>query len=134
MTAPVSQQRAQVKWAVSFMMPAANTMETLPTDDEPNITLRQAPVRRVAAVRYTGFWREEKYLLHNEKQGKQIKDNRFNVTGDRSGHATINPLQRKRLLITHRRLSFCEPDGLWLSLSCPPFPDCFLHKFIAILR
>jgi len=82
MTAPVSQQRVQGKWAVSFMMPASYTMETLPTPDDPNIKLRQVPVRRVAAVRYSGFWSEEKYLLHKEKLEKWIKDNRFTVTGD----------------------------------------------------
>ena len=82
MTAPVSQQSVQGKWAVSFMMPASYTMETLPTPDDPNITLRQVPARRVAAVRYSGFWSEEKYLLHKEKLEKWINDNRFTVTGE----------------------------------------------------
>ena len=82
MTAPVSQQSVQGKWAVSFMMPASYTMESLPTPDDPNIKLRQVPVRRVAAVWYSGFWSEEKYLLHKEKLEKWIKDNRFTVTGD----------------------------------------------------
>ena len=82
MTAPVSQQSVQGKWAVSFMMPASYTMETLPTPDDPNIKLRQVPARRVAAVRYSGFWSEEKYLLHKEKLEKWIKDNRFTVTGE----------------------------------------------------
>ena len=82
MTAPVSQQSVQGKWAVSFMMPASYTMETLPTPDDPNIKLRQVPARRVAAVRYSGFWSEEKYLLHKEKLEKWIKDNRYTVTGE----------------------------------------------------
>ena len=82
MTAPVSQQRVQGKWAVSFMMPASYTLETLPTPDDPNISLRQVPARRVAAVRYSGFWSEEKYLLHKEKLEKWIKNNRYTVTGE----------------------------------------------------
>lgn len=82
MTAPVSQQRVQGKWAVSFMMPAAFTMATLPTPDDPNITLRQVPARRVAAVRYSGLWSEEKYLRHKEKLEKWITDNRFTVSGE----------------------------------------------------
>jgi len=82
MTAPVSQQSVQGKWAVSFMMPASYTMETLPVPDDPNIKLRQVPARRVAAVRYSGFWSEEKYLLNKEKLGKWIKDNRYTVTGE----------------------------------------------------
>lgn len=82
MTAPVSQQSAQGMWAVSFMMPASYTMETLPTPDDPNIQLRRVPARRVAAVRYSGFWSEEKYLLNKEKLGKWIKNNSFTVTGE----------------------------------------------------
>jgi len=82
MTAPVSQQSIQGKWAVSFMMPASYTMETLPTPDDSNIKLRQVPARRVAVVRYSGFWSEEKYLLQKEKLEKWIIDNRFIVTGD----------------------------------------------------
>ncbi len=82
MTAPVSQQRVQGKWAVSFMMPASYTLESLPVPDDPNISLRQVPARRVAAVRYSGFWSEEKYLLHKEKLEKWIKDNRYTVTGE----------------------------------------------------
>jgi hypothetical protein len=82
MTAPVSQQSVQGKWAVSFTMPASYTMETLPVPNDPNIKLRQVPARRVAAVRYSGFWSDEKYLLHKEKLGKWIKDNRYTVTGE----------------------------------------------------
>ena len=82
MTSPVSQQSAQGKWAVSFMMPASYTMETLPTPDDPNIKLRQVPARRVTAVRYSGFWSEEKYLLNKEKLLKWIKDNRYSVAGE----------------------------------------------------
>lgn len=82
MTAPVSQQRVQGKWAVSFMMPAAFTLETLPIPDDRNITLRQVPARRVAAVRYSGFWSEEKYLLHKNKLEKWIREKRFTVSGE----------------------------------------------------
>jgi hypothetical protein len=62
MTAPVSQQRARDKWAVSFTMPASYTLETLPVPDDPQIVLRQVPARRMAAVRYSGFWSEKNYL------------------------------------------------------------------------
>lgn len=104
MTAPVSQQRVQGKWAVSFMMPASYTMETLPTPDDSNIKLRQVPARRVAAVRYSGLWSEETYLLHKEKLEKWIKDNRFTVTGEPiwaryNGPFTLWFMRRNEILI-----------------------------------
>ncbi len=67
MTAPVAQQRVEDKWAVSFMMPAASTLETLPQPEDPKITLRQVPARRIAAVRYSGFWSEKGYLQHKSE-------------------------------------------------------------------
>jgi len=82
MTAPVSQQRVQGKWAVGFTMPASYTLETLPVPDDAGITLRQVPARRVAAVRYSGFWSEEKYLLNKGKLEAWIRKNRFSVAGD----------------------------------------------------
>jgi hypothetical protein len=82
MTAPVSQQSVAGKWAVSFMMPASYTLETLPIPDDPGITLRPVPARRVAAVRYSGFWSEEKYLLNKEKLEQWIQKNRFTIKGE----------------------------------------------------
>lgn len=43
MTAPVVQQRIQDQWAVSFMMPKASTLSTLPKPLDDRVTLRQVP-------------------------------------------------------------------------------------------
>ena len=82
MTAPVSQEKVEGKWAVSFMMPASYTMETIPVPDDPTIKLRQVPARRIAAVRYSGFWSEEKYLLNKEKLEVWVRDNGLTATGE----------------------------------------------------
>ena len=65
MTAPVGQQAVGERWIVSFMMPAPYTLETLPKPIDPAVTLRAVPARRLAAIRYSGLWREEAYL-HNK--------------------------------------------------------------------
>jgi len=104
MTAPVSQQHVQGKWAVSFMMPAAYTMETLPTPDNPNITLRQVPARRVAAVRYSGFWSEKNYLRYKLELESWIRERGLIIVGD-PVWARYNPpftpwlLRRNEILI-----------------------------------
>jgi effector-binding domain-containing protein len=66
MTAPVGQQRVQDKWAISFMMPASYSLETLPEPIDPKIKLRQVPAHRMATVRYSGFWSEEAYLSNKK--------------------------------------------------------------------
>jgi hypothetical protein len=82
MTAPVGQQRVDAKWAVSFMMPASYTLETLPVPDNSNVRLRQVPARQIAAVRYSGFWSEENYLENKSQLETWINKNKLVIVGD----------------------------------------------------
>ena len=82
MTAPVGQRRVQEKWAVSFMMPASYTLETLPEPEDPNITLRQVPARRMATIRYSGFWSEKGYLRYKLKLESWIHEKGLTIVGD----------------------------------------------------
>jgi effector-binding domain-containing protein len=82
MTAPVGQQPIGDKWVVSFMMPASYTMETLPVPEDPKVKLRQVPGRRMAVVRYTGFWSESGYLKNKLKLKAWIRENEFTAVGD----------------------------------------------------
>jgi len=82
MTAPVGQQRVQEKWAVSFMMPASYTLETLPEPEDPKVTLRQVPARRMAAVRYSGFWSEKNYIRYKLELESWIREKGLTIMGD----------------------------------------------------
>jgi hypothetical protein len=66
MTAPVAQQerpdRGPSTWVIQFMMPPELTLATLPEPLDPAIRFREVPARRVAALRYSGTWSEERYL------------------------------------------------------------------------
>jgi len=82
MTAPVGQQAVEGKWAVSFMMPASYTLETLPVPTDPGVTLRQVAARRLAAVRYSGLWSEKNYLRYKGELESWLRDNGLTVTGE----------------------------------------------------
>lgn len=82
MTAPVGQQRVKETWAVSFMMPASYTLETLPEPENPKVTLRQVPARRMAAIRYSGFWSEKGYLRYKLKLESWIHEKGLTIVGD----------------------------------------------------
>jgi hypothetical protein len=81
MTAPVGQQPVEGGWAVSFTMPASYRVETLPEPDDPGIKLRQVPPRRMAAVRYSGFWSESGYLRNKEALKAWIQKKGLTITG-----------------------------------------------------
>jgi effector-binding domain-containing protein len=82
MTAPVGQRRVQEKWTVSFMMPASYTLKTLPEPEDPNVTLRQVPARRMATVRYSGFWSEKRYLRYKSELESWIQERGLTIVGD----------------------------------------------------
>ena len=82
MTAPVSQQRVQERWAVSFMMPASYTLATLPVPEDPQVTLRQVPARRMAAVRYSGSWSEKGFLRYKAELESWMRAKGLASAGD----------------------------------------------------
>jgi len=82
MTAPVAQRRVQERWAVSFMMPASHTLETLPTPEDPQVALRQVPARRMAVVRYSGSWSEQGYQRNLEELESWMRGKGLAPAGD----------------------------------------------------
>jgi hypothetical protein len=104
MTAPVEQQRVRDAWIVSFMMPRSYTLQTLPEPEDARVTLRQVPARRMAAVRYTGFWSEKSYLRHKSELESWIHKKGLTIAGD-PVWARYNPpfspwfLRRNEILI-----------------------------------
>lgn len=82
MTAPVGQQRDREKWAVSFMMPESYTIETIPEPEDPQVKLRLVPARRIAAVRYSGFWSEKNYLRYRLDLESWIRKKGLTTVGD----------------------------------------------------
>lgn len=72
MTAPVTQQAKGSKWVVQFSMPSSWTMASLPTPNDPRVTLREVPPKTVAVIQYSGTWSEANYLEHLEALKKRL--------------------------------------------------------------
>lgn len=82
MTAPVGQRKSGQGWAVSFMMPASYTMDTIPTPEDPSVILREIPAHRVAAIRYSGRWTEKAYKKQLLQLQEWIKSSRLEAVGE----------------------------------------------------
>lgn len=82
MTSPVGQRRAEQGWAVSFMMPASYTMETIPVPDDPDVVLREISAYRAAAIRYSGRWSEKSYKKHLASLLEWIESENLEVIGE----------------------------------------------------
>lgn len=82
MTAPVGQRETETGWIVSFIMPDSYTLETLPQPTNPDVTLRVLPSRRVAVIRYSGTWSDERYREHLARLNQWIEQQNLEITGD----------------------------------------------------
>lgn len=60
MTAPVTMQQSNGKWRMYFVMPSQYTLSTLPTPNNPDVTLREMPEAKMAVVRFSDLAGEEK--------------------------------------------------------------------------
>ncbi len=82
MTAPVSQRAEGDSWAVSFMMPAEYTMETIPAPSDPEVTIRAIPAQRMAAIRFSGRWKAKNYDKHLEELMAWVETKGLVVSGE----------------------------------------------------
>lgn len=60
MTAPVLQQADGSLWTMTFVMPAAYTLETLPAPLDAQVSIKTLPPKKVAVLRYSGSLTPEK--------------------------------------------------------------------------
>jgi hypothetical protein len=67
MTAPVTQAPAGEGFVVQFVLPAGVTPDNAPVPNDDRIRIREVPARRVAVVRFSGFWSEANYAEHRGK-------------------------------------------------------------------
>jgi effector-binding domain-containing protein len=82
MALPVEQQRVTDGWSVGLTMPAAYTAETLPVPLSPKITIRQVPARRMASIRYSGYWNEKNYQKSRQELESWIREKGQVITGE----------------------------------------------------
>jgi hypothetical protein len=81
MTAPVSQAQEGGRWRITFVMPSAYTMETLPVPDDDRVVLKKEKEKTVAVIRYSGAWGQKRYMEHETKLLDWISKKGWEITG-----------------------------------------------------
>ena len=82
MTAPVLQQAdGEDRFVVGFVMPAGETLETLPAPRDPDVVLRAVPEQLMVAARYSGVWSHDRYDEHAARLLDHARADGFDVTG-----------------------------------------------------
>lgn len=81
MTAPVTMQQTEGQWRMYFVMPAQYTLSTLPTPNNPAVTLRELPATRMAVIRFSGLAGEEKTAKKTDELLVWLKSKNIAPTG-----------------------------------------------------
>ena len=82
MTAPVTQQASGDQYAVSFVMPAKYTLETLPAPTDPTVTVKEIPGYKAAVIRYSGTWNPKRYEVKKAQLETYMKENDLSAVGE----------------------------------------------------
>jgi len=82
MTAPVAQEKVGDRYRITFVMPSGYTLESLPQPTDARIRLQAEPGRRVAAIRYSGFWSRSRYDDHERSLREWIQRRGLESVGE----------------------------------------------------
>jgi len=104
MTAPVQQRSLDNRHVVTFVMPREAVASGLPDPTDAAVTLEEVPAQLVAALRYSGNWKESRYRDFEQQLRQQLHASEYNICGPATW-ARYNPpfwpgfLRRNEVLI-----------------------------------
>ena len=81
MTTPVTVTVSDI-FTVSFIMPSEFSLETLPTPKDNRIRFTPIPAHHVAAIRFSGYFRQKSILQHQEQLNQWLQDRGLEIEGD----------------------------------------------------
>jgi hypothetical protein len=69
------------RWVMSFAMPGAWTLATLPEPTDPRVTLREAPPRLIAVVRFSGLWSDARFAEQERLLRTRLAGSKWQAMG-----------------------------------------------------
>ncbi len=91
MTVPVADTPSTTgKRIVQFSMPSKYTLETLPIPNSDQVTLKEVPGKKIAALRYTGWASEKRVQTKKQKLTKLLEEETINIIWEMTS-AQYNP-------------------------------------------
>jgi hypothetical protein len=106
MTAPVSQEKIKDNsWLITFTMPSAYTMESLPKPNSELVTIKQLPPAKFAVVKFSGLNRQKTVIEKTDSLRQWLSSKSVSEKGAEPIYARYNPpwtpwfLRRNEILI-----------------------------------
>ncbi len=113
MTAPVTQAAAAGGYVVQFVLPKGVTLASAPEPNDPRVRLRDVPGRRVAVIRYSGFWSQGNYDEHLVRLQQVLRAEQVVWTGEPTLSRYDPPFTPW----------FMRRNEIWLTVPPPSHPE-----------
>lgn len=81
MTAPVTQKEDGGSWTIQFIMPSGYDLTRLPKPAGTDVTLREMPPAKRAAIRFSGWWSDELFREKDEALRAWLTAKGLSTTG-----------------------------------------------------
>jgi hypothetical protein len=81
MTTPVT-VRVNDTFTVAFIMPSEYSLDTLPLPKDNNIRFTPVPAQQMAAIRFTGYFRQDTITKNKERLGQWLAEKGLKTEGD----------------------------------------------------
>lgn len=81
MTTPVT-VTGESNFTVAFIMPSAYTLESLPQPRDSRVHFRLIPVRLLAAIRFTGYFRQDTIQKNKQRLSQWLREQGLETEGD----------------------------------------------------
>ena len=82
MTAPVTQMPTATGFLVQFVLPKGITLANAPEPLDARVMLREVAPKRIAVIRYSGFWSQSNYTEHLNKLETALRASNIAWTGE----------------------------------------------------
>ncbi len=82
MTAPVTQMPTGTGFLVQFVLPKGITVANAPEPLDARVMLREVAPKRIAVIRYSGFWSQSNYTEHLNKLETALRASNISWTGE----------------------------------------------------
>ena len=90
MTAPVMQEQKEDAYLVSFMMPSNYTLDSIPTPNDPSVTVVLKDRRKMGVIRFAGYAPEETIIIKQARLKESLRADGYQILS--SAHmAFYNP-------------------------------------------
>ena len=82
MTAPVQQHKSGESWTISFVMPAAYSLQSIPSPIDDRVVIKQVQEKIFAVIQFAGWNSDRNVFKHEDRLREYLRQNNLKPLGN----------------------------------------------------